>query len=478
MPVNNLVKQNNLTDLSIIKFAKRSFLLIGSSVIRLAVQLIIIFLFSRKLSLTEYGLYQSAWLYINVISIIALFGLPSLILSSSVSSISTWLKQNKKLFTILLLLLNFTPLLYILLAVTEYNFTTKLLVIVLSIVQNISILAETIVIKNKKEKIVFTSNFIFSLGYLLCHLIILYTNYSLPLILTGIIVMFALKTLILCFFETPFAFDKSFKIDTSLGKQWFYLGIYDVLSVIFKWLDKWVILFYVSVAQFAVYFNGSYEIPIFGLMLSAVGNIMLVDLSEQNNNTAIRVKTLFKNSSLLLAAVVFPSFCFLLFYSSDFFTLIFSTKYIEAIPVFIISIFILPLRITNFTAVLQTNSRSDLIVKGAVLDLTIAIVLMAILYPILQLKGVALAFVLSTYVQAGYYLWQTSKLINKKISYFFPFKKLFFMLLISLTITGILYYLFSFLSFPLNIILGISLCIILIFTFFLYNYKRTEKFES
>ena len=337
MPVNNLVKQNNLTNLSLIKFVKRFFLLVSSSVMRLAVQLIIIFLFSRKLSLTEYGLYQSAWLYINVVSIIALFGLPSLILSSTVSSISKWIKQNKKLFTILFILLNFTPLLYILFAVTEYNLNTKLLVIALSIVQNIAILTETTAIKNKKEKIVLISNFIFSLGYLLCHLIILFANYSLQLILIGITVMFMLKTLVLCFFANPFTPDNSFKTDTSIAKQWFYLGIYDVLSVIFKWLDKWVILFYVSIAQFAVYFNGSYEIPVFGLMLSAVGNIMLVDLSEQNNDNIVKVKTLFKNSSLLLASVVFPYFCFLFFYSSDFFLLIFSAKYIEAIPVFIIS---------------------------------------------------------------------------------------------------------------------------------------------
>ncbi len=478
MPVNNIVTQNNLTDLSLTKFAKRSFLLVGSSVMRLAVQLIIIFLFSRKLSLTEYGLYQSVWLYINVVSIIALFGLPSLILSSSLSSIKEWIKQNKKLFTILFLLLNFTPLLYILFAVTEYNFTTKLLVIILSIVQNISILTETIAIKKKKEKVVFTCNFIFSLGYLLCHLIILYTNYSLSLILAGIIVMFALKTLFLWFFGNPLTLVNSFRDDKSIGKQWFYLGIYDVLSVIFKWLDKWVILFYISVAQFAIYFNGSYEIPVFSLMLSAVGNIMLVDLSEQNSDNAPKVKMLFKNSSLLLAAIVFPSFCFLFFYSSDFFTLIFSTKYIEAIPIFIISIFVLPLRITNFTAVLQTYSRSDLIVKGAVLDLLIAISLMLILYPLLQLKGVALAFVLSTYVQAGYYLWQTGKLINKKISYFFPFKKLFFILLISATFTSVCYYLFNFLSSPLTIILGIVVCTILIFTFFFYNYKQNKKFEE
>ena len=263
----------------------------------------------------------------------------------------------------------------------------------------------------------------------------------------------------------------------STGKQWFYLGLNDVLGIIFKWLDKWVILFFVSVTEFAVYFNGSYEIPIFGLMLSAAGNIMLVELSKANNDGTAKIKSLFENSSLLLAAIVFPSFCFLFFYSTEFFTLIFSAKYAASIPVFIISIFVLPVRITYFTAVLQVYHRSDLIVKGAVLDLLVAIVLMAVLYPLLQMEGLALAFVVSTYVQAGYYLWHTGKIINKKVSYFFPFKKLFMLLVLSAVITGAGYYLFIFLSYPVNMILGIALCVILIAALLFYYTKRAKKYR-
>jgi O-antigen/teichoic acid export membrane protein len=439
------------------------------------VQLIIIFIFSRKLSLTDYGLYQSVWLYLNVISIIALFGLPSLILSSSTHNIRLWIKQNNSLFIAIALLVNLIPLFYVLFATTEYSLNIKLLIIVLSIIQNLAIITETIAVKNKKEKMVLASNLIFSIGYLLCHLGILYSNYSLQLILSAIIAMFLVKIILQGFLVVQRQTSKPAAVVAELGKQWFYLGLYDVISVVFKWLDKWVILFFISITQFAVYFNGSYEIPIFGLMLSAVGNIMLVDLSAQNSDTALKIKTLFENSSLLLAAIVFPSFCFLFFYNHEFFILIFSAKYADAIPVFVISIFVLPLRITNFTAALQVYHRNDLIVKGAVLDLCIAIVLMLVLYPLLQMKGLALAFVLSTYVQAAYYLWHTGKLINKKISYFFPVKKLFFLLLLSSVISGSCYYLFSYFMYPVNMISGITVCAILILLLLLYQYKLRDK---
>ncbi|MGF2414779.1 MAG: lipopolysaccharide biosynthesis protein, partial [Ferruginibacter sp.] len=318
-------------------------------------------------------------------------------------------------------------------------------------------------------------NLIFSIGYLIGHLAILYSTYSLQLILLAIIAMFLIKAILLGLLGIPHQPNKPAVVATALGKQWFYLGLYDVISVLFKWLDKWVILFFISITQFAVYFNGSYEIPIFGLMLSAVGNIMLVDLSTQNNNAALKVKTLFQNSSLLLAAIVFPSFCFLFFYSHEFFTLIFSTKYTDAIPVFVISIFVLPLRITNFTAALQVYHRNDLIVKGAVLDLCIAIVLMLTLYPILQMRGLALAFVLSTYIQAAYYLWHTAKLTVSYTHHFFPFQKLFFLLLFSAAISGGCYYLFSYFTHPINMIAGIAVCTILILLLLIYQYKLRNE---
>lgn len=473
MPATNSVKQNIPFDLS--KFLKRSSLLISSSILRLATQLIIIFLFSRNLSITDYGLYQSVWLYVTIISIVGLFGLPSLILSSSVSSIRYWISQNKTKFLVLCLLLNCIPVIYVLFAANEYNITIKLLLITLSIIQNASILAETVAIKNKLEKLAFAANSIFSAGYLICHLVILYTGYSLPALLSCIVALFIIKTIFLCLPSFDIVNGSPHLATKSTGKQWLYLGLNDLSGLLFKWLDKWLILSFISLTQFAIYFNGSFEIPIFGLMLSAVSNIILVDLSGSNVYDTLKIKSIFENSSLLLASVVFPSFCFLFFYSDQFFTFIFSEKYTEAIPLFVISIFVLPLRITNFTAVLQVNNRTDLVLKGALLDLLVAIILMAALYPLLQLKGLALAFVLSTYIQAGYYLWHTGKLINKKISYFFPFKKLLLLMALSIVITGLFLYIFTTVTNSQNMILGIAVWIVQIITLLIFHFKAGKK---
>jgi O-antigen/teichoic acid export membrane protein len=449
----------------------------GSSFLRMAAQLSIIFLFSRKLSLKDYGLYQLVWLYINIISVISLFGLPSLLLSVSVKNITDWVRANKKQFLLWAGLLNLIPLTYIFFEATNYDVLTRLLLIFLIISQSISIIVETLAIKNEKEILVFTTNILFTIGYLFCHLLLLYINYSLHLLLTGLILFFWVKIFLQRSFSTRNLLHRAHLPAQQISKQWFYLGLNDVVGVLSKWLDKWVILFFVSVTQFAVYFNGAYEVPVFGLMLSAIGNVMLVDFSKNHTDIVAATKSLFNNSVALLSGIVFPSFCFLLFYHTPFFTLIFGTKYQEAIPVFLVSIFVLPVRITNFTALIQTYNRNDLIVKGAVLDILAALVLMLLLYPVLQMKGLALAFVIATYIQAVYYLWHTGKLLHKKISYFFPFKKLLITMLISFIVTGTGYFIFNSLLYPSNLIAGIILCVLTVLAF-MYNYYKSDKHEA
>jgi len=473
MNVSNLPKQNMIADLSVKKLANRSLLLLLSLSFKLFAQIAVIFIYARHLSYQDYGSYQSVWLYTNIIGVIGLFGLPSLILSASIKNIKNWIGENKITFWIGVILMNLIPFTYILFFYTQLSFSIRLLLTALIITQNVCIITETIAIKSEKEKLVLISNIIFNIGFLGYHIFVLYYGYTLHLLLTGLIILYLVKTFFVMSFSYRIRIHEKNVAIPNLGKQWLYLGLNDTLGIIFKWLDKWVILLLVSVTQFAVYFNGSYEIPVFALMLSAVGNIMLVELSKHSMNDRY-IKMLFNTSSILLASIVFPSFAFLLFYHTDFFILIFSKKYADAIPVFVISIFIIPVRITYYTAVLQIRHRSDLIVRGSAIDLIIAIVLIFILYPFLQMRGLALAFVISTYAQAGYYLWETSRVIHQKIDSFFPLQKLLWIMLISILITAPPYFLFNQIQSKWGLIIGVIITIILIIGLLKYNIKKSH----
>jgi O-antigen/teichoic acid export membrane protein len=472
MLVKNITTPDTRQYLSNKKFAKRSFLLIASKLTGLFGQILIILLYSRHLSYIDYGLYQSVWLYINVISVFALFGLPSILLSVSANNIIVWIKQNKTSFYLTAGILNLLPLIYFFFAVQGFTDSCKLLLIALVVAQNIAIVVEILAVKKEKENLVLITNIIFITGYLLCHLLILYTSYSLPLLLVTLTIMFILKACITIYFGSNILNSENSTTINNLGRQWFYLGLFDTISVVGKWLDKWVILLLLSFSQFAIYFNGAYEIPVFGLMITAVGNVMVIELSKNNDGKLITNRMLFNNSSLLLASIVFPSFAFLLFYHHDFFILIFSNKYTASLPIFFITIFVLPIRITNYSAALQAYNRNDLIAKAALIDLVSAMILMLILYPILQMKGLAIAFVAATYIQTLYYLWQTSKILQEKISSFFPIQKLIVVMLLSVVIMGSAYWIFSKLIYPVNMVGGIIVCALLIIILLYFQLKK------
>jgi hypothetical protein len=137
-----------------------------------------------------------------------------------------------------------------------------------------------------------------------------------------------------------------------LISNWFFFGLNDLFGITAKWIDKLFLVYLLTPAEFAVFFNGSIEIPLFALLISVVGHVLLVEIAPRLHKKA-EVVALFRNSFFLLAGIVFPLFFFFYCYSHELFSLLFSNKYNNAVAIFKISVLIIPLRITNYTALLQ-----------------------------------------------------------------------------------------------------------------------------
>lgn len=426
-----MIAKNSLVD-----FGKRSSLLIASQFLKLLVQLLILYWYARLLSLNEYGRYQLVWLISNLLSVVGLFGLPSVLLSYSLGSIQHFIRSKRSLFLSVALLLQVVPFIYLWVTKKNLDSTELLLLLCMILVQHLSIVAETIAIKQQFERKLLIVNILHQVLFLAAHLLIFYTGYTLSYLLMALIMCLLIKLFLLW---TPLMrIFKTANITTSdenIGAQWLYLGLNDLMVVLFKWIDKWLILLLLTVAQFALYFNGSYEIPIFALMVNAVGNVMLVDMAR--NKTARSTVNTIHRSAHLLSAFVYPAFAYLLFYYTDLFTLLFSNKYEAALPIFFVSLFILPLRITNFTAALQVQQQTDKILKGSILDIVLALLLTLILYPWKGLPGLAAAFVLSTWIQGFYYGWHTSKLLKVPMFSLLPFPSLIKWMLICVASVGL-----------------------------------------
>jgi O-antigen/teichoic acid export membrane protein len=207
----------------------------------------------------------------------------------------------------------------------------------------------------------------------------------------------------------------------AIQSLWFHTALNEVVQVLFRWVDKFTLNFLLPPALFALYFNGTLDVPFLPLLLGATGSALLLHFGQPSVPDAERVATL-KQVGLVLGSLVFPLFFFLICFRYELFGVLFAHRYDAAVPLFVVSTLVVPLRAYNFTALLQHKSQGHIITKGAILDLLLALLLMYPLYRVLSLLGVALAFVISTYCQAGYYLAQTAKLLSVSWPELLPWK--------------------------------------------------------
>lgn len=213
---------------------------------------------------------------------------------------------------------------------------------------------------------------------------------------------------------------------SSLKSLWLHMGINDVLQVSFRWMDKFLVSLFLAKATLALYSNATVDLPFLPLVFSAVSAAAIQHWAHfpgQGTQGGDQVNIL-HYSSRVLSAIVFPLFFFMTCFGHSFLYVVFSPAYTESLAVFICAQLVLPVRAYPFMALLQQQRRGDLINKGALIDLVLALLLMYPLYLLLGLPGLALSTVISTWWLAGYYLKHSARLLGLPPAALLPWKHL------------------------------------------------------
>jgi O-antigen/teichoic acid export membrane protein len=384
---------------------------------------LITIIYSRKLTYDDYGKFQSVWMYTNIINVIISFGIASVILSTELGFLMAFIKSNRRKLMLFYLALWISGLVTFFFLAKNFDSSLKFLLIVFIIIQNIGSVADNLLIKKGKEKISGIINFFYAFLFFGWHMYILNSGYSLYHLVAGITIISAIRFIIISIISSRKKESNLTLANNQFLSHWGFLGLNDSLGVLAKWIDKLFLLYLLTAAEFAVFFNGSIEVPLFGLLVGVTGNFLAIEISANLRNPRTIIE-LYRESFHVLSNIVFPLFLFLFFFREDLFSLAFEDKYNASLPIFVISIFILPLRINSYSVILQCLSQGKRVLFGSLLDLSIAIILMAVLYPLMGTKGVALSVVISTYCQSYYYLWHSSKLLNTTVLHLLPLKKL------------------------------------------------------
>lgn len=456
---------------------QKSFWLFTGKALPVIVLFLITILYSRQLSYEDYGKFQSVWMYTNLLNVITGFGITSLLLSSNLLSLSFFIKKNLlRIIGAYSVLLVFTAALFLFYG-KNLAFFTKVLLVLFVIAQGTVAVVETLLIKFHQEKIVFVTNFIYSLLFVCWHYYILSAGFDLNHLVEGILFISVFKFCVMLLFRQQFPTGNEGADDKGYCKHWIYLGLNDITGVLSRWIDKLLLVYLLTAADFAVFFNGSFEIPLFALLVSVIASIMLIEMSKDASSKE-RVKDLFMESFRLLSLIVFPLFLFLLFFRHELFGIVFNHKYDESLPVFLISIFILPVRINNYGSVLQYYRQGNKIMYGSLLDICIAVILMISFYPLLGTRGVALAIVIATYCQVWYYLAQSAGVLGTDILSLIPVKALLIIFMITFLLFACLYYNLAEYSDETRLVTGMIATAVIIVTGLIFYFTKKQAHNN
>lgn len=388
--------------------------------------LIVVIAFSHYTSEEVYGSYQNFWVRLYLLSALATLGIPAFLLTYTPGFI-------KRLFTTLKPWHYAAMLMWMLLIAGAFgvlhNSTAAMPVYISSLfflLHCISAIAESVLITGRKFRLLLWVNMLYTIVFLLLHYAIPVGGFDVPTLFLYLLLPSGLKLLItgasaVSFINSLVLTEEQDYEKTNIRSLWLHIGIYDVLQRVFTWIDKFVISILFTAGVSAMYFNGTYDIPFLPLLLGAVSSAALIHLAssvrKDDNISAILIAN---QTARILSAVVFPLFFFLFLFREELFHVLLTVKYADSVPIFAVTVFIVPLRAYNFTSILQNRHKGRIINIGALLDLLIACALMYPLYQWLGLVGIALSFVISSYLQGAYYLYHTACILNAKVYQIIP----------------------------------------------------------
>ena len=415
-------------------FLKKSGIWTAAKIIQALITFLIFYLYAFYLSKVDYGNYQKIFVLVGFLSGILSFGIPTFIPALPIEELNATLRNlfRKACWLISASGIAFFAMVYLILP--QFSFLDKTLTIILALLNALNLIYELYALKRSHDRFVFRINIIISAIYFATHLVML-LSYNLSLLLLFLVCLALVRMTIFYGYygtigkkkEPHLAFDKKY------FSQWIYVVVNEAFDVLSKHIDKIVLIWLLSASDFAVYFNGSYEIPLLGMLVGTAGTFINLQTTQHALGN-LEIRNIFFTITLLLATIVFPLFFFARLYAFPLFSWLFDNKYNEAVTFFLIYAWVIPLRINNYTAILLEKMKSHLIVAGNVSAVLVKIILMIILYQVNGVTGIAIACVAGTFYQVLFYLFHIAKALSVPISEVLPFKKLSVIFLFSLTL--------------------------------------------
>ena len=190
-------------------------------------------------------------------------------------------------------------------------------------------------------------------------------------------------------------------------------------------MDKIIISGFLGATYYAIYINGSYQIPLISIFISSVVAVIAPDITafhfkeEHTQLVSVIRKSIDKTSLLVL-----PLFIFFLMVSKEFILALYSNKFYASIAIFRITLFILPFRLTNYGNILNLLGKTKTVLFISLLELVLNGALSLTLLRFMGIYGPAISFLITTIIQIFILVYYITKTVDTNITELFPIKNM------------------------------------------------------
>ena len=391
---------------------------------------------TRRLSVSDFGRYQQVWLIIRTLTPIFLLGIPQALNYFIPQTDRKTGRSYLTVFNLILLCMG------IIIAAVSYLKPEAITLIAgnREIVPLVSIaglyllfilpsnLLEPVLIFQKKVREYFLWNLSFTVIFI-C--IVFYGGYidDLEWIFQGLAGLAFFKALVaLIRSQTTLGMGNPGHISDRkkhLFRYLLVLGSIGFVDILTAHMDKYLVSHFTGEEKFAIYSIGSIEIPLAGLLLSAVTAVVMPEFSRliaQKKHS--QVLSLLKRSMEKLAVFIFPVFIYSMLTAHFFIPFFFSEKYMDSIPIFIIYLVMLPMRAINNHPYLIAAGLQRYALYARIIDIIINFVLGIILLKWVGIAGPAVSTVLASYVHKAYQTGIVCKNLDVSLKRIYPWRGL------------------------------------------------------
>lgn len=204
-------------------------------------------------------------------------------------------------------------------------------------------------------------------------------------------------------------------------KYAFPIGAARLSSEIGKRIDKFILSGFLSPAHFAIYIVANIKIPFLDVFYTSVGNVTIPAMTRYYHDGELKnVKYLWHKMIVQYAAITIPSVVFFFIFANEIITLLFTTKYIDCVPVYRIFLLWMLCRMINPSSVLRACKETKVMFQSSLYSSIVAVILSYILISNYGMIGGAISVVTSSYLRIAIRVFSIRKKFELKISELLP----------------------------------------------------------